>query len=62
MDHLKRILFSLSAMFVVVSGLMGLTRVQAQQKSDPKKPKTWMTYTVKGDEFAVALPVDDLHG
>lgn len=56
MAHRKRILFSLCAMFVVVLAMMGLPRVQAQQKSDPKKPKTWLTYTVRGDEFAVALP------
>jgi TonB family protein len=56
MAHLNRILFSLCATLVVASGLTGLLRVQAQQKSDPKKPKTWMTYTIKGDEFAVALP------
>ena len=29
---------------------------QAQQKSDPEKPQTWLTYTVRGAEFAVALP------
>lgn len=49
MAHLKRILLSLCAMFVVVSAT-------AAQKSDPKKPQTWLTYTVKGDEFGVALP------
>ena len=58
MVHLKRILLSLCAMFVVVSGPMVLTRAEAQQKSDPKKPQTWLTYTVKGEEFAVALPAN----
>lgn len=51
MAHLKRTLLSLCAMFVVVSGA-------AAQKSDPEKPQTWMIYTVKGEEFAVALPAN----
>lgn len=51
MVHPKRILFSLCAMIVVVSA-------SAQQKPDPEKPQTWLTYTVKGEEFAVALPAN----
>ena len=49
MAHPNRILFSLCAMFMVVSAA-------AAQKSDPEKPQTWSTYTVKREEFAVALP------
>ena len=39
---------------LLVSGAAGQT--QALQKTDPKKPQTWKTYTVKGAEFGVALP------
>lgn len=49
MIHLKQILLSLSAMLIGVSAVVG-------QKPDPDKPQTWRTYTVKGQEFAVALP------
>ncbi|HJU92685.1 MAG TPA: hypothetical protein VJ656_07130, partial [Pyrinomonadaceae bacterium] len=51
MVHLKRILLSLCTTLLVVSASVG-------QKTDPNKPQTWKTYTVKGQEFAVALPAN----
>ena len=48
MAHLKRILLSLCAMFVIMSA--------APAQTDPENPQTWLTYAVKGEEFGVALP------
>ena len=48
----KPIFLSLLTLLLAVAGVSA----HALQKTDPKNPQTWQTYTVKGEEFGVALP------
>ena len=44
------------ALILMASDAMGQTKDQVAQTSDRSDPLTWKRYTVKGEQFSVALP------
>ena len=53
---MKRILLALCTLILIGTGALSQTPESPPQKSRKSNPLTWVKYTVKGEEFSVALP------
>src|SRR5215510_7314490 len=53
---MNRILFFLGTLLLVTPIVTGQEPEKLPQRSEPSSQSKWRTYTVKGEEFSVALP------